>query len=66
MFKLSDEKKTFLWRLPGKDLMKSTTDMTIDRKKLCVINLFYTTNTMLIQRKNSKKKKNGSIMTITF
>ena len=27
---ISDEKKTFVWRLPEKDLMKSTTDITID------------------------------------
>ena len=27
---VSDEKKTFVWRLPEKDLMKSTTDITID------------------------------------
>ena len=52
---VSDEEKPFEWMVPHKELMKSSVDVTINNVKLCVISLFYTTQTMLIQGRNSKK-----------
>lgn len=48
-------KKTFEWKVPHKELMKTSVDITINNAKLCVISLFYTTQTILVQGRNSKK-----------
>ena len=52
---LNDEKKAFEWKLPHSELAKSSVEIIIDRKKLCVINIFYNTQTLFVQGKNSKK-----------
>lgn len=45
----SDEKKTFEWKLPHKNLYKSVLHANAKKKKKFVITLFYTTNTAQIQ-----------------
>lgn len=51
---LSDEKHPFEWRMPP-NLMKSSVEIVINKEKLGVISIFYTTNSMMIQGKNSQK-----------
>lgn len=51
---VSDEKHPFEWRLPS-NLFKSTIDVTINNEKLCVISIFYSKYTLLIQGKNCSK-----------
>ena len=46
---VSDEKRPFEGKLPVKDLFKSSVSVSVERKKLFVISLFYTTQTALIQ-----------------
>lgn len=51
---LKDEKQTFECTLPAKDLFKSVTEIKINRKKLIVINLYYTTDKCHIRGSQSK------------
>nr|CAG2257166.1 unnamed protein product [Mytilus edulis] len=46
---INDEKRTFEWKIPQKELFKSVANVTINKKKKIVITLFYTTNTALVQ-----------------
>lgn len=52
---LSDEKRPFEWRQPASNLFKTTVELTINRERLCVISIFYSKFTLLVQGKNCGK-----------